>query len=325
MTNWNSDWSRRDDHEFIELFELDFEDLPPTDPVGARPSTLLPPSREVPRADFSHLKRMLRQPVCVVFEDDRSHDVTPPPVEQPSTAPLAASLPPTSEPVVAKPHASWTLALAAVASVAAIGFVTLRAHQQASAHPSSPAAITHGAIAAIPNYAPEDFPIVPGAIVDEHGVEWEWIDLRDAPREDLPKPKAAGPVPSVPATIATRTEVSALPAPAAALPDRAVEPDSEQPPPALDNVEPERPFDRDQAAASLNAAASAAQSCTDGTMGFARVATTFAPSGRATTATVSGTFAGTTVGGCIAKTFRGAHVQPFDGALITVHKTLILR
>ena len=60
-------------------------------------------------------------------------------------------------------------------------------------------------------------------------------------------------------------------------------------------------------------------------MGVARVATTFAPSGRATTAVVSGTFAGSPVGGCIAKTFRGAHVAPFDGGLTTVHKTLVFR
>jgi hypothetical protein len=74
----------------------------------------------------------------------------------------------------------------------------------------------------------------------------------------------------------------------------------------------------------LSAAASAAQSCKkpDGPTGAGRIAVTFATSGNVTTANVEGPpFAGTPVGGCVAARFRGAHVPPFGGGTITVHKS----
>ncbi len=50
---------------------------------------------------------------------------------------------------------------------------------------------------------------------------------------------------------------------------------------------------------------------------------TFAPSGRATTATVSGEpFAGTAIGSCIAAKFRAASVPPYSGDFITVKKSV---
>ena len=55
------------------------------------------------------------------------------------------------------------------------------------------------------------------------------------------------------------------------------------------------------------------------------VTITFAPSGRATTATVSGEpFAGTSIGGCIAAKLRAVRVPPFGGEFITVKKTVPL-
>ena len=59
--------------------------------------------------------------------------------------------------------------------------------------------------------------------------------------------------------------------------------------------------------------------------GAARVAITFAPSGSATNAVVSGSFSGTSVGSCIAAVMRSAVIPPFKGGHTTVTKTVRLR
>ncbi|HOU91915.1 MAG TPA: zinc-ribbon domain-containing protein [Polyangiaceae bacterium] len=83
-------------------------------------------------------------------------------------------------------------------------------------------------------------------------------------------------------------------------------------------------FDKGAASAALTSAASAATSCKrpDGPTGSGRVMVTFAPSGRVTTANVTGgAFGGTSVGSCIASVFRSARVPPFEGAPVTVSKS----
>jgi hypothetical protein len=56
------------------------------------------------------------------------------------------------------------------------------------------------------------------------------------------------------------------------------------------------------------------------------VTVTFAPSGRVTSANISGPpFAGTATGGCIASTLRRATIPPFEGDRITVSKTVVIR
>jgi hypothetical protein len=84
------------------------------------------------------------------------------------------------------------------------------------------------------------------------------------------------------------------------------------------------PFDRVAAIAALDTAAGRAQACKPAdTLGATRVAVTFAPSGKVTTAVVEGApFAGTRVGGCIAATMREAKVPPFSGSAVTVHRSL---
>jgi hypothetical protein len=53
---------------------------------------------------------------------------------------------------------------------------------------------------------------------------------------------------------------------------------------------------------------------------------TFAPTGRVTTANISGPpFAATATGGCIASTLRKTRVPPFAGDLITVKKTVTIQ
>ena len=53
---------------------------------------------------------------------------------------------------------------------------------------------------------------------------------------------------------------------------------------------------------------------------------TFAPSGRVTSANISGPpFAGTPTGGCIAAALRKARVPAFDGDRVTVSKTIVIQ
>lgn len=89
------------------------------------------------------------------------------------------------------------------------------------------------------------------------------------------------------------------------------------------------PFDREAAANALaQAAQEAAASCRkpgDPT-GTASTTVTFAPSGRVTTALLSGPpFAGTETGSCIAAALRRARIPAFAGEKVTVGKTIIIR
>ncbi len=84
------------------------------------------------------------------------------------------------------------------------------------------------------------------------------------------------------------------------------------------------PFAAAAARAALESAAGSAPACKrpGGPTGSGRVTVTFAPSGRVTTATVSGgDYGGSAVGGCVAGLFRRARVPPFDGAPTTVAKS----
>ena len=86
-------------------------------------------------------------------------------------------------------------------------------------------------------------------------------------------------------------------------------------------------FSRDAARSALAGAAGAASGCKKkgGPTGRGRVTVTFAPSGRATQATVGAPFAGTSVGSCAAAAFRSARVPPFDGGAVTVSKSFFIK
>lgn len=132
-----------------------------------------------------------------------------------------------------------------------------------------------------------------------------------------------------------RSVMAATPAP---VQTAAVEvPSSDPEPQAVEAEQPEapaepakpalEPFDRDSAQQAINSAAQAALAqCRepDAPSVRARVSVTIAPSGRVTTAVVDGPrLAGTAAGGCIARTFRAVRVQPFDGPVVTVHKSFL--
>jgi predicted Zn finger-like uncharacterized protein len=83
-------------------------------------------------------------------------------------------------------------------------------------------------------------------------------------------------------------------------------------------------FNKGAAVAALSSAAAAASGCKrpGGPTGTGRAVVTFAPSGNATSANVTGgSFGGTSVGGCIASVFRRAKVPPFEGNSVTVSKS----
>lgn len=93
-------------------------------------------------------------------------------------------------------------------------------------------------------------------------------------------------------------------------------------------AEPAGPFDREAAAAALAAGAAQASACRKegDPSGVASVVITFAPSGRVTSASVSGPpFAGTPTGGCIASALRKARIPAFDGERVTVSKTIVIQ
>lgn len=137
-----------------------------------------------------------------------------------------------------------------------------------------------------------------------------------------PSPGSVAPSmkPAEPAAAAAPPAPKEEPAPAVVK----EEPKAEPTPPA----EPAGPFDRAAAAAALTSAAGQASACRkDGDpSGVASVVITFAPSGRVTSANVSGPpYAGTPTGGCIAAALRKAKVPPFDGDRVTVSKTITIQ
>ncbi|WP_437898181.1 hypothetical protein [Sorangium sp. So ce124] len=112
-------------------------------------------------------------------------------------------------------------------------------------------------------------------------------------------------------------------------PERA-KPTGKQPPPGAPLLpakdEPAR-FDQSAASSVLASAAAAAAGCTgEGLTGTARVAVTFAPTGKAMSARVEGgDLVGTATAGCIAAAFRDVAVPPFEGIPVTVMKQVKIR
>lgn len=88
------------------------------------------------------------------------------------------------------------------------------------------------------------------------------------------------------------------------------------------------PFSSAAAASALREATALAGACrkSGDPSGYATVVVTFAPSGRVTSAALTGApFAGTETGGCIASRFRTARVPPFAGQHVTVKKTVTIQ
>jgi hypothetical protein len=86
-------------------------------------------------------------------------------------------------------------------------------------------------------------------------------------------------------------------------------------------------FDATVADAAIQSAFQRAEGCRrpGDPKGMATVTLTYAPSGRITTALVSGIFAGTSTGSCIAAALRSARIPPVAGALVTVKRSATLQ
>jgi hypothetical protein len=102
---------------------------------------------------------------------------------------------------------------------------------------------------------------------------------------------------------------------------------SAEPEPVAEPPAPTEPFNKTAASAALDGAAAEAAGCRKpgDPSGIASVVVTFAPSGRVTTATVSGLFAGTPTGGCVAAKLRAARIPAFAGDHTTVSKTVVIQ
>ncbi|PKN50169.1 MAG: hypothetical protein CVU63_00085 [Deltaproteobacteria bacterium HGW-Deltaproteobacteria-20] len=327
-----------------EPLEDVFDDVVPTQrrpqAVG-RGRTLIPPPRRTGedegrvdiRAILSEPPRLSLEPldsrpsfsgVEIQHEEDWQGDRTPPPLASDlgSIAPMAVSdtLPP-GAPRAPAPRASW-MAAGAIGAMAALAGFVLFSQLDGPASQATQAFAVPAAAQAPPVVAVEDLPIV-GVVEPQTGEEEdttiEWVTVlnevvvwsdRESTSPDRPERERGD-----------ASEELVLPS--------SEPPSREEQSELVVASEPSRagPFDRFAASAALEASAAAAMSCRrpETPPGAARVSVTFAPSGRVTTATVMGAFAGTPEGGCIARTFRAARVEPFEGGLVTVHKTVAVR
>jgi len=204
-------------------------------------------------------------------------------------------------PAVPRVHPGYAITLGALA-VAAVGVLFMpaanarRAAEAPRAQLAAPQAPTTEVVASSVMDLPEVE--VVGTIEHRTGVLTALVAAAMAPQKDQAVPVAPAEV----AALAT----AELPAAA---------------PPAEVEL---GPFDKAAASTALNAALSAAASCRkEGAPNFPfNITVTFATSGVVTTAVVNGPpFAGTPTGGCIAKTFRSARVNPFSGAAVSINKT----
>jgi hypothetical protein len=163
-----------------------------------------------------------------------------------------------------------------------------------------------------PSPGADDLPLLPPGIADAPSA---------APASEVADTKASAP-PEAPnaAVVAVSPDAVSV---SAANPVLAL--------PATAGTRPAEPpemgaFDPSVADAAIGAAFQRARGCRSAgdTKGIASVTLTYAPSGRVTTALVSGTFAGTPVGSCIAAMLRSARIEPFTGALVTVKRSALL-
>lgn len=203
---------------------------------------------------------------------------------------------------------------------------------------------------AAPNAAPSAVSPTPAAAAPRAatGFVWPLPQKDDAKKDDAKasgsasaKDEATKEEPSAESSMSAAASSSSASGekPAASAPDEkpadakhgeeATASDGDQSAPSEDAAPPgppAPPFDKAAAAAALGAAQGRAQTCrkSNEAAGIVRVAVTFAPSGRATNAVLSGAFAGTDTGSCIASSFRGATVPAFTGPMVTVSKTVAI-
>jgi len=229
------------------------------------------------------------------------------PVEVPNAAPGAKK----------KGGAIWIAAIAVVAVAAAAGVVLMP--KKTAPTPVAAAEPPAAPVQAAPAPAPTE--AAPAAAASAPAASPEPSAAANPAAAAAPAAASAKAAPEAPAAAAntpSSTKPSEKPADKPAeKPAEAAKPE----PPAAAPAGAE--FDKGAAVTALGAAAANAASCKkpDGPTGAGKAAVTFAPSGRATMANITGAFAGTEVGGCVARLFRSARVPPFAGDPVTVSKS----
>ena len=239
----------------------------------------------------------------VLFGDNHALLTAPAPPPPPPPAQVTAG----AHPTYAAPSQLNKLAVigGGVASVAIIGLlIALLFGKKHEAAPSADSSALGGSSAA------------PSASSAAEAKKEE-----SAPKVEDNAAASASAVASTSASATASASASAAPAikPGAGAVAVVKKPKEDAPPPA-----DAPPFSKAAAISALSAAAVSAGSCKKpgGPTGGGKATITFAPSGRVTTATVSGgSFAGTPVGGCIASVFRRSHVPAFSGSSVTVSKS----
>jgi predicted Zn finger-like uncharacterized protein len=169
----------------------------------------------------------------------------------------------------------------------------------------------------------------PAAIAPDEDMTFETAKSPAAPAAKGEVSPAREPT-SATAALATppRAEPNAKPEPTPAAPAAKAEPTTEPLPAREPPAEPSGPFDRAAASAALTTSAAQASNCRKegDPSGVASVVVTFAPSGRVTSANISGPpFAGTPTGGCIAAALRKSRIPAFEGERVTVSKTVVIQ
>lgn len=239
---------------------------------------------------------------------------------------------PVLEPVTPEkePHSSswapWALAAAAVVGLVVNVALGPRGRHLAPATTAASKATTAAPSAAEQTAALRGSLDKLGFLVFDADANWVELTAADA---SAPQPLALSPLSG---TVAEQPETAP---PGGALPIRAATAPSAEavsPPPssAVEQAPPAEiiQFSPSAAAEAMQQAAGLASSCRrpGDPSGEARMTVTFAPSGRVTSAQLSGPpFAGTATGGCIAKQFRASRVPAFSGERVTMTKVVTIQ
>jgi hypothetical protein len=233
--------------------------------------------------------------------------------------------------------AGWVVALVAVS--ASVAVIALR---RGADQPTDPAASAARTAEAAPPHTPRSEPAPSPtpepaekqAARDDRAAS-EPTPAAKPPGKPAEAPAARPPEPSPPAG-ERPADAKPSPAPPPFAPPPVAPPPTAAPPPTVAEPPPAAAppaggggeFNVAAARLSLQMVAAQAAGCKqaeDGP-GGAKVAVTFAPSGRATSAqVVSGPFQATKTGACIAVTFRRATVPPFEGDPVVVTKDVSIR
>lgn len=286
----------------------------------------------------SRLSAALASPALPQFEE------VPGRVKSDTTSPVSRSGVPRHAAAARRARRVWAVAFLAVPALGLAGYLALlqpaasdaplaQAPTPAALHrsdpgPTAPRVAPPPAAAPAPDVSASNAPSAASASSNARAP--------DAPLNAIAPGTSAVTQPSVlrpsaetatgPTATATATKPESLRAssesPASLLEKSAQHPEEPETPTVTE------PFDRSAAVTALTAAALQASECKkpNDPSGTASVTVIFAPSGRVTSATLSGPpFAGTQTGGCIAASLRRARVPAFAGDSVTVSKTVNVR